>query len=116
MKTNRRYLLSIIFALVLALGSCTKKTQVPAEIIPPEKMTQILEVIYLLEGFFSTQTHYRFDTLGPEMIGCFDSVFSKYDIKVEDFDTSFSWYARNPEILDPIYDSVLFHLSDPSRY
>lgn len=111
MKSHRSITLSIALAALLLLASCGKKSGVPSNIIQPDKMVTILTDVYLLEGYFSTQTHFHFDTLQPEMVGCFDSLFAKYEVTKSDFDTSVSWYSQHPDLFSTIHDSVLAHLT-----
>lgn len=106
MKRYRYYLLSAICTILLTLTSCGGKGIVPASVIQPKKMVQILEDVSLLEGYFSAQTHFHYDTLTPEMIGCYDSLFAKYEVTKDNFDSSFSWYSKHPEAMQEIIDSV----------
>lgn len=107
MKLIRNTSLSVLLLLSLMCVSCAKKSTVPPDIIQPEQMVDILEEAQLLEAFFSTQTHFHFDTFRVEMKGCYDSLFSKYDVNSDMFDSSLSWYSAHPDIFQPICDSVL---------
>lgn len=40
------------------------------------------------------------------MIGCYDSLFAKYEVTKDNFDSSFSWYSKHPEAMQEIIDSV----------
>lgn len=111
MKTFRCFSISIALLIVVCLSSCAHKPSVPSDIIQPDQMVKILEEICLTDGFFSAQTHFHFDTLHPEMIGCYDSLFPKFQVSPELFDTSFYWYVQHPDVFAPICDTLVAHMS-----
>lgn len=107
MKIFKYISISVLLICTVALASCGEKTVVPDNIIQPDQMTEILAEAYLIEGYFSQITHFRYDTLHENMAACYDSLFSKYGISSDDFDSSIAWYSQHPDIFSPIQDSVM---------
>ncbi len=70
-----------------------------------------LERAFLLEGYYSLETHYRFDSLQPEMIASYDSLMARYGITPEIFDTTINWYVRHPDIYLRVQESVMSRLT-----
>lgn len=92
------------------LLSCSKKEeQIPAGIIPKEKMVQVMVDVHLAEArlqmnmaidnsFVTKQSYYKF-------------IFQKYKISYADLSTSYNYYSAHPEVFSKIYDEVITELS-----
>lgn len=108
-KLFRSRCFSAIFLLFVLCVSCHKK-DVPTYVIPEQKMSEILQDAYLLEGFYAIETQFHYDTLGAEMMASVDSLFAKHEISQHDFDTSIAWYIHHPDIYKRVHDSVIARL------
>lgn len=96
----------------LFLFACAqeKKESIPSDIIPKQKMADILLDVHLLEAAMSLNT-YR-----PDMVAngnhapAFD-VFKKNKTTEELYNESFEYYAQHPELLNEVYQLVMENLS-----
>jgi len=73
-------------------------------------LVNFFEEALIIEGYYAVETVFRYDTLQPQMIASYDSLFAKYGITREIFDTTILWYAHHPEIYQRVHDSVLARL------
>jgi hypothetical protein len=90
----------------LFLFSCTKKTQVPKDILPPDKMEILLLDLIKADELInkkSIDSTVR-DSFSKEVV--YTSVFNKHKISKEKFRKSFSYYESHPEILKVVLDSL----------
>ena len=95
---------------LLALCACGGKEvpQPPSDVLSPERMTDVLVEMHLVEGARSGA-----DILGDSLKfeDYQSSVFKRQSLSVEEWERSFAWYSRHPELLEPIYDGVIERLS-----
>ena len=72
-------------------------------------MTDILVDVHLIEGARTGLT-----VLGDTAYSLpdyYDVMFEKHNITEEQFRTSFSYYTRKPEVMDPMYEEVIERLT-----
>lgn len=125
-----------IIALFL-LFSCNNQpekaaVEKPGDLIPEDKMVQVLAEVHLLEGALDTRTPevtrqahgpitlempkdtlIRQVTIDPNAappIGWYD-IFKKYDVTKKQYMASMKWYCSRPEELNDIYDKVITELT-----
>lgn len=115
MKIVRNNLLSVIYAVALVAVACLtscKSEPVPEPPVMDEAtFVDYLADAYLLEGYYSLQTHYRFDSLQPQMIASYDTLMARYGITRDVFDTTIRWYTHHPDIFMRVQDSVMARLT-----
>ena len=109
MEIKKELSISAFCVLFWMLCSCHHEA-LPAGVMDEEKMADFLQQAYLLEGFYSVETQYRYDTLQPEIIASYDSLFSEYGITRKQFERSVDWYAKHPEDYTRIHDTVIARL------
>lgn len=108
-KTNILSLLSIVCIFSFFLTSC-HRVSIPSDVMEEEKMAEFLQRAYLLEGFYAVETQFRYDTLQPEMIASFDSLFSEFGITRDEFEQSVDWYSQHSEVYSRVHDTVIARL------
>lgn len=103
---NIRYLI-----LTLTLAACSSnKVDIPKGVLPKDKMAQVVADIQLLEavhkdmGVFGIERKHISDT-------SFMIVYNKHKISVEQFDSSYSFYTRHPELFAEVMEEVEENLS-----
>lgn len=108
---NPLCVLRLIASTILLLAiftACTGDTEKPLEVLPEDKMAAILTDVHLIEGA-KTGRKIMGDTLFIETY--YAKVFSKHNTNLEDFNTSFEYYSRNPKIMNGIYERVVENLN-----
>lgn len=101
----------IVFSIFLLACAEKKEVSVPENILPIEKMADVLLDVHLLEASLNITV---FDTNTPPQTDntakSFD-VFKKNKTDKQQFDESLKFYTHKPEMLNKIYDLVLNNLS-----
>ncbi len=97
-------ILALIF-IIIAIGSCKNQP-----IIPEKDMVSILAKIQIIDA--SVQHHkYRSKLFEKDTIDYYSGTIKSFGYSKGQFDSSVSYYARNPKLLDAIYDKVIIELS-----
>jgi hypothetical protein len=126
----------VIVALLL-LFSCNQPQvetiKKPDDLIPEEKMVQVLADVHLLEAALNVRSPQVMrpsgplpktlelprdtviramvvDPNAPPPIGWYD-VFKKHGVTKAQYESSMSWYSANPETLNHLYDEVITELT-----
>ncbi|MDG1476238.1 MAG: DUF4296 domain-containing protein [Vicingaceae bacterium] len=98
----------LIIALTFWLMSCGGKDEIPAEVIPKEKMIDVMTEIELTQALiklkYSTQ-----DTINEQQI--FNEVYTDFDISEEKFNVSITYYCKDPKLLMNMYIKVMENLT-----
>ncbi len=102
---------TLIFTCLLLFACAEEKKEViPSDIIPKQKMADIMLDVHLLEAAMSLNT-FRTDMVSNgNPTPAFD-VFGKNKITEEQYNESFEYYAQHPEQLNEIYQLVMENLS-----
>lgn len=100
-----------LFALLVsAIFSCSKpKTVIPAGILTEKEMIPILVDIHIAQaatGMYTPQ-----DSLRYGMNELLPYILSIHHIEQVKYDSSISFYTRNPELMQKMYDEVINELS-----
>ncbi|OFX87979.1 MAG: hypothetical protein A2W99_11555 [Bacteroidetes bacterium GWF2_33_16] len=99
----------VLFILVLSF-SCKPKDNVPHNLIPKDKMIDILVDIHMLDGMF-TNTEVRKQFAQLDSANYYNVIFENHGYSRQDFDTSVYYYSHNINDYDKIYIEVLNRLS-----
>lgn len=98
----------IAFGLILSLifvAACQQHA-----IIPEKDMVSILTKVQIIDA--SIQHHkYRNQLFDKDTIDYFSKTIESFGYTTVQFDSSLSFYSRNPKELDAIYDKVIIELS-----
>ena len=123
----------LLFVVILFLFSCNtpeKETiPEPADLIPEDKIVQVLADVHLLEATLSIRSpqpampRAPFDphrdttvraivqeAMNKEPIGFYD-IFKKHGVTRKQYEASMQWYAAKPEKLNELYDKVIVELT-----
>ena len=100
------------FFLLVIFFSCNAK-KVPDDILPPEKMQEVLwDMIRADEFLVSYVIKDTSVDRKSESIKLYEKVFDVHDISKSAFEKSFKYYQLHPENLQPIMDSLNARKSD----
>ena len=95
-----------MFFFLLIIG-CSGKKKVPSGILPPRQMETVLWDMIRADEFlrdYALKDTSLDDTL--ERIRLYERVFRVNKTTREQFDTSFSWYRKNPVLLKEMLDTL----------
>jgi hypothetical protein len=97
--------LCILFS---ACGQKEKQVVIPADILPKEKMSQVLTDIHLAQA--EVNLHSLPDSTKKEPID-FQKIFVKDTISQHQYEESLAFYIDHPELLNKVYEEVVNELS-----
>lgn len=98
------------FLFILLISSCSKKENIPSNLIDETKMTNILIQLQLVEA--KSNLLYSLPDSSQAMYKHLElSLLKSNKITKADFDSSYSYYCKNPAILEKIYSKVVDSLS-----
>ncbi|MCB0738235.1 MAG: DUF4296 domain-containing protein [Bacteroidetes bacterium] len=111
-----KYLFSVLMIMAI-LSACKEKPSElapPKDILPKDKMIDVLSSIHLAEA----EAH-----LGRIPRGVQDSIaylnytetLKKHDLSVEEFEKSMKWYSETPEVFRPMYDRVIEQIKEKEQ-
>lgn len=98
-----------LFAFIL-LTACNSKPKPPKDVLPREKMIEVLVDFQLVEAAVFQQQNYQKDVKFYTNY-YYDSVLKKHKISRKQFTTSINWYKNNMQEMDDMYGEILSRLS-----
>ena len=104
--------LFLLFCILVQACSSDKTVVVPDSVFPKEKMATLMLDVHLLEASMNL------NAASPENIasiggngGPTSDILKKHNITKKQFDESFDFYTKNPQLLSEVYQLVLNDLS-----
>lgn len=101
-------LCTLYIVLVISCGQEEKYVVIPSDVLPKEKMAEVLTDIHLAEAKVNLKT--LPDSASTEKLS-FQKKFEKHKITKEQYEKSISFYIDHPELLNEVYEKVLNELS-----
>lgn len=101
MRRIRKYLW--VLPVMFVVAACGRR------VLSQREMTDILFDIHRTEATLKVLTP---NMTRIERQEYYNSIFEKYDITKEDFDNSLDWYARHPDKLSEVYDTLKLRADD----
>ena len=105
-----RYYFLLLFTILIVSCSGDKKVSIPDSVLPEDKMAEVMVDIHLLEATLNINTFSR-DKVSKGTIEPTTDVLKKHSITKKQYDESFTFYTRNPQLLSEVYLMVLNELS-----
>lgn len=104
-----KHLLSTLFIafILCAVVACDKA---PDGVIPESKMEKIVVDLSLADAYI--ESHFDQFQDDSSRLVLKQSVFAKYGVTPELYDTSLVWYARNMDVYIKVYDNAIARLQD----
>lgn len=99
----------LIASIVLFLASCQSDRNIPAEVLPPETMKNILVDVNVVEGGLKANFILA-DSAKKVAPTLYEEVYERYGTNAADFQKSIRWYFEHPEILEEIQRDVVAEL------
>ncbi|MFH1320680.1 MAG: DUF4296 domain-containing protein [Bacteroidota bacterium] len=106
----KKYLFFLILIIFFACNSINKKEIIPGDILPKERMIQVMVDIELIEATLVVKK-IRVEKEKGKVIDYYNSALQSHNISKEEFDRSFEYYTMHPEIFEQIYEEVIIELS-----
>jgi hypothetical protein len=104
--------LYILFAAALLMViSCGQEEEIPADIIRPKQMVEILTDVQLAEAAVQAYGLDRSDSTRRFAFNQYKYVFEKHKVSYEQFRKSYDFYNDHPEMADKMYDELINALS-----
>ncbi|GHT34317.1 hypothetical protein FACS189434_10270 [Bacteroidia bacterium] len=97
---------SALFLIIALFISCSGT---PKGVLSEKQMVEVITDLNLAEGTMMISGIAWTDKQKKERY--YNYVFEKHNITPEQFDTSFTWYARTPAKLEKIYTKVTANLN-----
>jgi hypothetical protein len=105
----------IVVMVSIGMVGCTDKDSVPSDIIPRDKMEQVLWDMILADNYATNvlakdsvlirdSAHVR---VKMETLGLYNEVFRLHGVSREDFRKSYAYYQGRPEMVRNMFDSLL---------
>lgn len=96
------------FILCSIFFSCTDKTKVPEDIIPKQKMEEIMWDMLQADRFVNEFLPKRGDTTYNDtaVFKSYQSVFNIHKVSREEFLKSYKFYLGRPDIMRVMFDSI----------
>lgn len=110
-KGNRMKKLAAIGYVLFALSSCHNGSspRVPAGIIQPDSMVQVLLDIHIFQAMLQLGYYQKDSAQG--VANKFSALLKKHHLTDEQYNKSLKYYGYHPALLDDIYEKVLNNLS-----
>ena len=97
-----------IFIFILFISSCSNRTAIPNDIIPPDSMMMIMKDIFYANEY--TVQYIAKDSLKPDKVKAsqdlLEEIFKIHHTKKEDFRKSLKFYESRPDLNKNIFDSL----------
>ena len=100
----------MLLLLLITFNACqSRKSITGKEFVEREVLVNMLVDIHLADGVTNDRKfNRRFDV---DSIDVLSPILEKYHVSRKKFDTTMYVYARNPELLDQVYNDVLIKLN-----
>jgi hypothetical protein len=102
----------LFFSVLIFLAACSGN-KIPDGIIQPDKMTNLLTDIHIVDGSMYNVTQVP-DSLYKYGTDKYQMVFRKYHTDSVQFKKSFQYYASNPEKMQAIYEQITLTIKQKS--
>lgn len=103
---------NIYFLFVLILFSCSEKQNIDENIISKEQFTNILKEIHLAESEFQLNRINNTERYENKLASDYQEIFSEYNVSKIDFENTLQYYSERPELLENMYEEILFNLKE----
>lgn len=107
---KRAFLPLFLLCMLLAACSDPEHVDIPKDVLPKEKMAEVMVDVHLLEATVNltvTATDKAaFNEKGDQI-----DVYKKHNTTRQQYEESYAFYTRHPDLLGEIYQEVLNELS-----
>ena len=98
----------IVYFLLIIISSCSNRSGIPKDIIPPDSMQVVLREVFMANEY-AVQFIAK-DSLRPDKVKAtqdqFETIFKIHHISRAEFKNSLSFYESRPDLNKMIFDSL----------
>ena len=106
---KKSYKTSFLLLLALLLASCSHE-RVPDNILDTATFTAFLTEAQIVEAYAYASTSEDPDTIAFYTRAAYDSLYVKYNITPNIYDTNLAYYVHHPKTMEEIYARVSHNL------
>ncbi len=101
----------IVFVTLVVFGlSCSTKSQAPEQLIPKDSMVNVIVDLHLADAILlNPMVQSKISDVSSNKL--YETVMNKHRITRQQFNESLEYYAKDPKVLDSIYDVVIEKLN-----
>ena len=103
---------NIYFLFLFLLFSCSEQQNTDEHIIPKDQFENILKEIHLAESEFQLNRINNTERYKNKLSSDYKEIFSKYNVSKTDFENTLQYYSERPDLLENIYEKILFNLKE----
>jgi len=101
----------LFIIILLSLGGCSRfKDPKPADLIPQEKMIQVLVDVHVADALVEHKSGMQNPNL-PLTNALYTQIYHNYGITAKQFRSSYKYYESHPVLMDNLYTQVITELS-----
>lgn len=101
----------ILFLFLTILASCIEPEKPPANLIPKERMVEILIDLHLSEARVGQFNFRTYDSTKALYSDYEMDIFKKYKVDSAAYNKSYQYYLQNTKMMEDIYTAVVDSLS-----
>ena len=99
-----------LLIMILIFAGCGQKNNETTELLPKEKMIQVLKDMHIAEADAYLKK-YKKDTLQIVLDKQYLFILKRHEVSVQEFNKSFDYLLQNKNELDDVYEKVIDELS-----
>ena len=111
MKSRTFRHIALLVCLLSLTAGCHRQEAVPADVVDTATLVQFLTEAHIIDSYDQTIAIHHRDSLQSQVNQAYDSLYSKYGITPEQYDSSLAYYLRHPQTLESVYVHVVHNLN-----
>src|SRR5687768_12776585 len=98
----------IIILMIILFASCSNKQEIPSNVLPPDKMEQVLWDMMRADQYLGIYVFNRDTSKNRinESLEYYHRIFKLHQVTKEQFDRSYTFYRAHPILFKAIMDSI----------
>lgn len=106
--SSRKYRIVLFLCLAVSLSACHNDV-VPDDVVDTATLAQFLSEAHLIDSYYNVADNR--DSAKTLVDAAYDSLYVKYGISKEQYDSTIAYYLRRPQMLEEVYSRVLDNLN-----
>lgn len=106
MKKTTILYISLALCLLATTAGC-RRSEVSDFVVDTATFSDFLAEAHIVDSYSTAIAANNRDSLQPLVDAAYDSLYNKYGISKQQYDSTMNYYLRHPQLLDSIYNSVV---------